>query len=449
MTEGVRPAGSHLLAPDRLDRPFSDPLVSRLFPPLATGVHWGLERTVSALKALGDPHRAYPTLHVGGSNGKGSVATTLAAIMNASGLRAGCYTSPHLCSFRERMMVGGEPRTESEILAAAQEVQGVVLEYGLTFFEAVTVLGFQLFARSGVEVGIIEVGLGGRLDSTNVVSPAVAGVTNVAMDHAEYLGDTLPLIAREKAGIAKPGVPLVVGERDPGLLSIFREVADGVSAPLFEATPPSMSDIHIDAAHTDFAVDTRSWGPLSIRTPLVGRHQAANGAIAIEMLEHVPEAWRPDRRAVLEGATRVEHHGRDQVVVLDDGTWLLDVAHNTAGMQSLVDTIDRLDLPGPLVALVGILSDKDWHNILPPLFHRVDRAMLTLPPTAPPDRRWDPAHAASEIGALTDVHHDADFARAFASARSLAGTGTVIVTGSVHTVGAALRLLEREPLTDR
>ena len=218
---------------------------------------------------------------------------------------------------------------------------------------------------------------------------------------------------------------------------------------MFEAALPRPDGVHINSDHTEFSMETRSWGRLDIRTPLVGEHQAVNGAMALAMLEHLPEAMRPDRDAVVQGALRVEHHGRDQIEVIDGGSWLLDVAHNTAGMRSLVDTLRRLDLPRPFVALVGILSDKDWHNILPPLFEQVDRAVLTLPPTAPPDRRWDPEHAAAEIGSLTTVHHDPDFEQAFAQARALAGSGTVIVTGSVHTVGAALRLLEREPLTDR
>ena len=439
-------AGPRLSAPDRPDRPFADPLVLRLLPPLATGVHWGLERTVRALESLGDPHRAYPTIHVGGTNGKGSVASTLSSVLNASGLNAACYTSPHLCSFRERILVGGQPLPEDEILAHAEEVTDAVVRFGLTFFEAVTVLGFHTFARSSADVAVIEVGLGGRLDATNVLRPEVAAVTNIAMDHADYLGDSLEKIAWEKAGIVKPGVPLVTAEVEPALLQVFRDVTAETGAPLVTLDPDSVEDLTVAAERTSFALRTHAWGRLEIETPLVGRHQAMNAALAIEVLEYLPDDLRPDADAIRNGVRAVEYHGRDEIEVMDGVTWLFDVAHNTAGIRSLVDTIDRLELPRPLVALVGVLGDKDWRSMLPPLFARTDAAVLTQPPSAPPERRWSPADAADAVAKMTRVTIEEDFERAFQRVRRDAGQGTVVVTGSVHTVGSALRLLGREPL---
>ena len=438
-------AGPRLSAPDRLDRPFAD-LVLRLFPPLATGVHWGLERTVRALESLGDPHRAYPTIHVGGTNGKGSVASTLSSVLNASGLNAACYTSPHLCSFRERILVGGQPLPEDEILAHAEEVTDAVVRFGLTFFEAVTVLGFHTFARSSADVAVIEVGLGGRLDATNVLRPEVAAVTNIAMDHADYLGDSLEKIAWEKAGIVKPGVPLVTAEVEPALLQVFRDVTAETGAPLVTLDPDSVEDLTVAADRTSFALYTHAWGRLEIETPLVGRHQATNAALAIEVLEYLPDDLRPDADAIRNGVRAVEYHGRDEIEIIDGLTWLFDVAHNTAGIRSLVDTIDRLELPRPLVALVGVLGDKDWRSMLPPLFARTDAAVLPQPPSAPPERRWSPADAAHAVAKMTRVTIEEDFERAFQRVRCDAGQGTVVVTGSVHTVGSALRLLGREPL---
>lgn len=447
MTDPGRPGAGQPLAPERLDRPFADALVGRLFPPLATGVHWGLERTERALEALGNPHRAYPVLHVGGTNGKGSVATTLAAVLNESGLRAGCFTSPHLCSFRERLVVGGKALSEDTILARAEEIRDVVVQFGLTFFEAVTVLGFHAFAREGVDVAVMEVGLGGRLDATNVVTPVVSAVTNVDMDHADYLGNTLPLIAREKAGIVKPGVPFVTAERDSALLALFREIAGERGAPFWTVDPlTDVRDMEIAADHTAFTLHTRSWGELRLCTPLVGRHQAGNAALAVAMLEHLPDALRPPTGAVLRGVAGVVHPGRDQIEVRADGTWLFDVAHNTAGIHSLVDTLDRLALPAPLVAVVGVLGDKDWTSMLPPLLARTVAAVLTQPPSAPPERRWDPAVAAAVVGEPCPVSVEEDFVGALAEARRVAGTGTVVVTGSCHTVGSALSVLGLEPL---
>ena len=281
MNRGARSgaSGGALRSPERLDRPFTDPLVQRLFPPLATGVHWGLERTERALAELGDPHLTYPTIHVGGTNGKGSVASTVAAVLGAEGLRAGLYTSPHLCRFRERFQVAGRPLDDAVLVAHADRVRDAVVRHGLTFFEAATVLGFHAFREAAVDVAVVEVGLGGRLDATNVIRPVCAVITNVAMDHADYLGDTPEAVAREKAGIVKAGVPLLTAEADPGILELFRETAIERSAP-FTALDPVSDLHHLEVArdHTSFTVETRSWGTLRLTTPLVGRHHPSSSS---------------------------------------------------------------------------------------------------------------------------------------------------------------------------
>lgn len=444
-----RGAGGGPLAPERLDRPFSDPLVGRLFPPLATGVHWDLDRTRNALEALGNPHLRYPCIHVGGTNGKGSVVTTLAAVLTRAGHRTGSFTSPHLCSFRERIVVDGRPLSDDTLVERAREVGDVVVRFGLTFFEAVTVLGLHAFAAEEVDVAVVEVGLGGRLDATNVLRPLVAAVTNVDMDHADYLGDTLLAIAGEKAGIVKEGVPFVTAESSPELLALFRERAAAAGAP-FHAVDLAvrLRDLEMGRDHTAFTLTTRAWGDVPLCTPLVGRHQAANAALAVEVLEHLPEGLRPGRDALVEGVASVVHPGRDQIEILDGTTWLFDVAHNTAGIHSLVDTMDRLDLPRPLVALVGVLGDKDWRAMLPPLFSRADFAFLTQPPSAPPERRWDPVAAREAVTHVCPIQVEDDFLRALGLARAEAGQGTVVVTGSCHTVGSALKVLDLEPFSE-
>lgn len=438
-------------SPDRLDRPFSDPLARRLFPRLASGVHWGLERVREALEGLGEPHRRYPSVHVGGTNGKGSVASTVHSVLRAGGRRVGLYTSPHLCSFRERYIVDGEPLPEDDLRAAGDAVRRAVEEHGLTFFEAATVLAFHLFAEAGVEVAVVEVGLGGRLDATNVLSPVVAAITNVALDHSEYLGDTLPAIAREKAGIIKTGVPVAVAEADPELVAIFREVAAERGAPFYRVDPSGdLRELEVARDHTAFTRTTRAWGELRIRTPLVGRHQAVNAALAVEALEHLPERLRPDAAQVVRGVASVRWPGRDQIETVGGRTWLFDVAHNTAGIGSLVDTLQRLELPRPWVALVGVLGDKDWRRMLPPLLALIDEAWLTLPELGPAERRWDPAHVKGTLeaapgGVPCPLRVEPGFRRALAGARSAAGKGTVVVTGSVYTVGSALLRLGRPP----
>jgi dihydrofolate synthase/folylpolyglutamate synthase len=432
-------------APERLEAVFGDPLVERLFPPLATGVHFGLERMERALRALGDPHLAYETIHIGGTNGKGSVTATVGSVLRASGRRTACYTSPHLCSFRERLLIDGAPIAEDLVLRYADEVREVVSAFGLPFFEAVTLLAMHAFAREGVEVGVMEVGLGGRLDATNLVRPRVSAVTNVAMDHSEYLGDTLLAIAREKAGIMKAGVPFVTAETSPEILTLFRSLSASVGAPLTIVPPDAARDVQVARDHTGLRLHTRTWGDIALRTPLVGLHQAVNAALSVAVLEELDEDLRPGLSALVEGVAEVVHPGRDELLRIGEGAWLFDVAHNTAGVHSLADTLDRLDLPRPLVALVGVQGDKDWRTMLPALFSRVDAAILTQPPTVSPERRWDPVAVAREVESFTVVHVVPDFVEAMGAAAERARGGTVVVTGSVHTVGSTMSFLGVDP----
>lgn len=437
-------------APDRLDRPFNDPLFDRLFPPLPAGVHWGLERVEAALGALGHPERRAPALHVGGTNGKGSVASTCASVLETAGLRTGLYTSPHLCSVRERFQVAGCPLSEERLVELADEIRSVVVTHGLTFFEAATVLAFHAFAAEEVDVQIIEVGLGGRLDATNVLEPVGCALTNVALDHADFLGDTLEAIAGEKAGIVKAGVPVVTAETTPALLDIFRQVTSARGAALIPLDPArDLADVEVALDRTVFTLNTETWGALRLTTPLVGRHQAANTALAVRLLEQLPARLRPSADEVVRGVASVRWPGRDQVEVIDGVTWLFDVAHNVAGIDSLVTVLDRLSLPTPRIAVVGVLGDKEWRRMLPPILSRVDEAILTQPPSAPESRRWNPAEAmaslASAHAGMAPARVEVDFAAALEGARAAVGAGTVVVTGSCHTVGDALRALERVP----
>ena len=453
--------GSALLTPDRLDRPAADPLLARLFPALPAGVDWELGRSRRALAAIGDPHSRFRSVHVGGTNGKGSVTATVASVLRAAGHRAGAYTSPHLRSFRERVLVDGRPLGEETLVRYADDVRDAVARFGLTFFEAATLLAFHAFREEGVEAAAVEVGLGGRLDATNVLVPEVAAVTNVALDHADLLGDTLAAIAGEKAGIMKSGVPFVTAEADPALLALFRERGRALGAPVTALGDEVVGDVVVARDHTAFRMTTRGWGALDVVTPLVGRHQALNTALAIEIFEHVSPSLRPDARALLDGVRAVRHPGRDDVRVIGERTWLFDVAHNPAGVASLVETLDRLGLPRPWVLLFGVLGDKDWRSMLPPLLERAEQAVLTVPATAPPERRWDPVSAADglrdarrreegrvegSVRPLATLRVVEDFPAAVREAAELAGGGTVVVTGSVHSVGNAMEVLGIDPL---
>ena len=435
-----------LLVPNRPDQTFSDPLVQRLFPPLPKGVHWGLERTERALQALGDPHRNYPSIHVGGTNGKGSVTSTIASVLTESGLKVACYTSPHLISFRERLLIDGNPLPERTLLKYAEEVRDSVVRFDLTFFEAVTVLAMHAFAQEGVEMLAAEVGLGGRLDATNVLEPKVTAVTNVAKDHADYLGETLLEIAREKAGIMKPGVPFVTAESSEDLKALFEKLAAEAGVPLVFAGNNKVSGVQVHSSATSFYTRTDRWGDLRLATPLVGSHQATNTSLAVAVLEELPTPLIPEASEVIRGIAKVKYHGRDEVRVIEGLTWIFDVAHNPAGMHSLTDTLGRLCLPSPLVGLVSILKDKDWKVMLPLLLTRIETVVLTQAPSVSPQNLWDPQEAAEQIMTDSHVEVEEDFTRALQKAAGMAGNGSVVVTGSVHTVGSAMRLLGLDPL---
>lgn len=421
-------------------------LIRELFPRLTGGIRWGLDRTERLLASVGDPHLSFRSLHVGGTNGKGSVCATLASVLRESGRRVGLYTSPHLCAFRERIQLNGEPLPDEHLLAAAGRLWPAFEAVRPSFFEATTALAFLAFAEAGAEVVVAEVGLGGRLDSTNVLRPEVAVLTNVAMDHAQHLGHTRHEIAGEKAGIIKAGVPVVTAERDPAILELFRARAAEVGAPLVALAAGEPARIRMVDGGTDFELRTPTWGPLALHTPLAGAHQAVNAALAVRALEQLPASLRPAREAVERGVAEVRWPGRLQHEVIDGRHWLFDVAHNPAGVEALVAALPGLGLPRPRVAVVGILGDKDWGRMLPPLAAAVNSVILTEPPTAPAERRWDAAAVVTRLGeSAAAVEVELDFRQALERARGRAGSGTVLVTGSFHTVGDALALLGRAP----
>jgi dihydrofolate synthase/folylpolyglutamate synthase len=403
-----------------------------------TGV-WrlGLERVEAFLHSLGDPHRGLRVLHVAGTNGKGSVCATLEAVLRAKGLRTAVYTSPHLVDFRERFLIDGAPVAPGQIVEFVDRWTPEVERLGATFFEATTAMAFDFFARANVDVAVIETGLGGRLDATNVVTPLVAGVVTIGIDHVEYLGATLEEIAFEKAGIFKRDVPAVVGDPDPvirGLLASHARThgADPVRVIYDEGGP---ADVRVGAAGTSFA-----FGGQSFTTPLLGAHQAANSAVAIAMLESLPPGLAPDEAELRRGMSQVRLPGRFQRV----GKYLFDVAHNPAGARRLASTLAAMNLPGPIVAVLSVLSDKDWRGIMDALAPAVERFILTNAPTAPPSRTWnipDPLHYALEHRWHAEVIRDFDRALVHAATAG----ATVLVTGSFHTVGDAMARLEVSP----
>jgi dihydrofolate synthase/folylpolyglutamate synthase len=400
--------------------------------PRVTQIKFGLETTRALLSEIGEPHTLIPVVHVGGTNGKGSVSALVSAALHAAGRRVGTYTSPHLVSFRERVVVDGVPISEAAVAMWTERLRPLADRLGATFFETTTAMAFADFCSRGAELAVVEVGLGGRLDSTNVVQPLASVVTKIEMDHQKYLGETLAAIAREKAWIAKPGAPFVVGETRPDIIAVLREEA-GVS--VRSVAPGTEADFRLVPADADYS------GPLA----LLGRHQRRNAAVARSVLEALPPPWRPEATAIEEGFATATVPGRLE----RRGKWLFDVAHNPDGVAALCRAIEDLKPKRPVHALVSILGDKAWPEMLVQLDRVVDRGTLTVTPSAE-GRRWDLEWLRSWLrdperpAARAEWRLVPEFREALAQAES--GAGTVLVTGSFHTVGDVMDTLGLSPV---
>ncbi|HEX4560225.1 MAG TPA: cyanophycin synthetase [Gemmatimonadales bacterium] len=371
------------------------------------------------MDVLGHPERHYPTLHVGGTNGKGSTCAFLAADLRARGFKVGLYTSPHLVSATERILVDGIPITENAFAQWTETLKPHIERLEASFFECLTAIAFADFAARQVDIAVVEVGLGGRLDATNVITPLASVVTKIALEHTDYLGPDLASIAKEKAGIAKPGVPFVTGEQDPAVLNVLRE----------EAMRRGASPI-IGVNHSPLPTP----GSLGLRGP----HQAQNAAVARAALRALPPPFGLPGSDIPASFAEAFIPGRFEV----RGSWIFDVAHNPDGMEILVAALEEAHPRRPLHSLVGIRNDKEWRPMLERILPAVDRLVLTVAPTVPDHQRWlarDLAGWADERVIGQPVVFEPDFVRALEMVQE--GAATTLVTGSFHTVGYALAAL--------
>ncbi len=384
--------------------------------PLA--IRFGLQRMERALDALGHPERGAPILHVAGTNGKGSTCAMAAAALGAAGHRTGLYTSPHLEAFNERIAVGGEAISDqalsevvAEVRAACPWHDGGEPEDRLSYFEFATLAALLHFASARVEVTVLEVGMGGRLDATNAVTPAVTAVAAIGLDHTQWLGDTVEAVAREKAGIFKPGVPAVVhAVQPPGVLEVLRAEAARAGAPL-----------QVAPAGWEGAV------------ALAGAHQRGNAGLAAAALRALDRVGvTVGEVEIARGIATARWPGRLELV----GGVLLDGAHNPDGARALAVALAQL-WPGRTVELVfGALGDKDHLGMLAALAGSVRRLHLVAPATPRARAVEDLRAAAASLGMAADLH--AGVAEALACARAAARDGAlVVVAGSLYLVGEA------------
>jgi dihydrofolate synthase / folylpolyglutamate synthase len=406
----------------------TDPL-SYLYSLGQFGIKFGLQNISAIVAALGHPERSFRSIHVAGTNGKGSVTAMVDAALRAAGHRSARYTSPHLVDLEERFVVDGRPVARAALLAAIDDVRREVealrargiLDVQPTFFEVTTAVGFELFRRAGVAIAVLEVGLGGRLDATNVVSPLATAITSIDFDHQRYLGNSLREIAVEKAGIIKPGVPVVLGPLDPEASHAIESIAAARGAAIVQSSP---------ADADGFAI------------ALPGAHQLANAGIAVRLLRIADEQGvAVPRAAIATGLAAPQWPGRLDRRLLPDGReLLLDAAHNPAGALALASYLRAEETTGrPLVfAAMRDKAIRDMLQILLPTVGRLVATRASNPRSAEPEAV---AAIAREIAPALPI--DVEPAPADALALAWRESPRIVVAGSIFLLGDVLKLIDR------
>lgn len=417
------------------------PFERRIFDLRRPGIKYDLTAMRDLCRRLDHPERAYATVHVAGTNGKGSTAAMLASMLGAAGYRVGLNTSPHLVSFRERIRIDGCAAADDDLLRSFERVEPAVHASRATFFEATTALAFQHFADAAVDVAVIEVGLGGRLDATNVIDSSGAVVTQLGFDHTRILGSTIEAIAAEKAGIFRRGTPAVVGDDPLEALPTLRAEAARVGA-----------SIDVVRRGVDWADTSRGlhWkrGDVLYPVGLAGEHQRANAALAVGLVERLNAGgtFRVPAEAVRRGLSEVRWPGRLDRRRVDGGTVLFDVAHNEGGARALVSALLHAFGSDRPAVVLGMLADKRQGPVIEALAPVAERLWVTTPPGT--ERRLP----AAELGAMCrargfDCDVEPDPGRAVRAALALGRP--VVVTGSLFTVGAAMNDLGLAPADER
>ena len=401
------------------------------------GMIFGLTQAERILNAIGDPHKEIQTIHIGGTNGKGSTAAMMSSILQKEGYRVGLYTSPHLIRFTERIKVNGKEIKEEQVAALTgwmrKEIEAAGILPPFTFFDFTTAMALHYFKQKLVDLAILEVGLGGRLDSTNVVDPLIAIITNIAKDHEEYLGKSILKIAREKAGIIKKGRPLITAVTQPHVLRLFSKVCQGKGSPYFRVGK-EFRYVHAEDGDFDYeGLNRKLW---SIHLNLKGFHQVINATTALgatEVLEDL--GYRVSTNAMIDGLKEVDWPGRLEMVSSFPRV-ILDGAHNPAGALVLKESLRKEFQYQNLILLIGIMKDKDIPSmlrLLAPLAHHI---ILTKPHT---DRATAPSllkKALGQNGKKAEIAEDLTEA----IERGLSFTqkdDLLCITGSLYTVGEA------------
>jgi dihydrofolate synthase/folylpolyglutamate synthase len=417
------------------------------------GIKLALSNSRTLMEVMGNPHKKFCSVHIAGTNGKGSTSAFLAAMLTAAGYRVGLYTSPHLVSFTERFRIDNVKISEEKVVELAQRVRdgsrGVPATDGAkalnpTFFEVTTAMAFSWFAEQSVDIAVIEVGMGGRLDSTNVITPLVSVITNIDLEHTEFLGGTLELIAREKAGIVKQGVPVVTGAIQPSVVEVIEQEAAANHTRVYRLTKDfkAQNIFHDRTQVFDYRGMQASYSKVCIT--MHGRYQIDNACLAIA----AAECMRSERITIAESALRrgleqTRWEGRLERVAHEPDIFL-DGAHNPASAKQLAGAVREMKSAyRRLILVVGILSDKDYRGILAEIVPLADHVIVTRPQYS---RAMDVQALASEIRELhSAVTTTETVGHAIVKAREVSMVDDLIlVTGSLYVVGDARAVIVQD-----
>ena len=441
-----------------------DVAVAYLYGLQKIGIKLGLDNPRRLLSLLGNPQDSFKSVHVAGTNGKGSTSAMIASVLRTAGYRVGLFTSPHLVSFTERIRVGTVEISEQEVVGLTNEIIEVVngsqqsavsgqqseIQHSTssiqpsflpTFFEFVTAMGFLHFKRKGVEWAVVETGMGGRLDATNVLAPEVSVITSVGYDHKEFLGGTLKEIAGEKAGIIKEGVPVVSSSQKPEVLNVMRETAARKKTPLFvygEDFRSGMRNSDMKGIAFDYGGNAQIE---DICVPLCGIHQMENASAAIRVVELIMDKTTVSYQHVREGLACAKWPGRMELIK-DAGysfDILIDGAHNPSASEALAVSIKEYFLPfyEKIILIIGIMADKDMPGIIKPLLPLASEIVFTAPGyerAASPEKLREYAAA---MGFASGVTHSLKEALGLAETMGSAHRTLTVITGSFYTIGEA------------
>lgn len=411
------------------------------------GIKAGLHNIRCLLDELNHPEKYYPCIHIAGTNGKGSTAAMVAAVLTASGYRTGLYTSPHLIHFTERIRIDGVKISEGDLVAYTKSLKPTIIKLKATFFEATTAIAFKYFAEEKVDIAVIETGLGGRLDATNVIQPIVSIITNIGLEHTDILGNTLKQITYEKGGIIKSFAPCITGAAHKTVLGTLKKISKMKKILLIQADSYSRVEIHLNTfSGTEVSISTATDTYNHLYISLAGDHQIRNAQLALICLEYIKQSVGFDRinnQSIFRGFKFIrELTGiRGRLETFHAGRLVItDVAHNPEGIQTLIMALNKLHI-GKIIVVFGVMRDKDYQTMLTSL-QPVSRLTIAVRPEMP--RALENHCIVSILHKMHQRVYDGGtvvngLKIGFNEARA---TEPVLVTGSHYVVGQTLHFLK-------